>query len=132
MNPAECLILCRFVKAACPQQAIDEYTPDAWSLLLEHVRLEDAKLAVVAITQRSPFCAPAEIIAEVRRIRGKRIAEAGEPTPPAELEGKDAETRAWLRAEKRRLGDGEPASVYGELKSRHLPDIRELMPKVAS
>ncbi len=124
MNAQEAAVLCRFVKAVCPQQAIDEHTPDTWGLLLANVRLEDAKLAVVAITQRSPFCAPAEIIQEVKRIRGKRIAEAEVSVPPPGLNV--LQTTQWLRQEKRRLGDGLPASTYGELKARHLPDMRAI------
>jgi hypothetical protein len=34
MTPAETFILVRAVQGACPQQKIDEYTPDMWHQLL--------------------------------------------------------------------------------------------------
>lgn len=61
------MILARFVKACCPQQAIDEYTPDAWHELLGHLELADCREAAVMVARRQPFVAPAEIIAEVAR-----------------------------------------------------------------
>lgn len=59
----------RYVRACCPQQAIDEFTPDAWHDLLGGYSLADCRAAVAAVTRRQPFVAPAEIIAEVRRSR---------------------------------------------------------------
>ena len=34
MTPQETLLLTRYVKACCPQQAMDDFTPDAWHDLL--------------------------------------------------------------------------------------------------
>ena len=48
MTPHETLLLTRYVKACCPQQAIDEYTPDAWHDLLGDLSLADCRAAVVA------------------------------------------------------------------------------------
>lgn len=62
-------MLTRYVKACCPQQAIDEYTADAWHDLLEDVTFDEAKQAVIAVARRQPFVAPAEIISEVRFTR---------------------------------------------------------------
>lgn len=61
------MLLTRYVKACCPQQAIDEYTPDAWHDLLGNLGLADCRAAVAAVAKRQPFVAPAEIIAEVKR-----------------------------------------------------------------
>lgn len=130
MNAEEAAILCRFAKAACPQQAIDEHTPAMWALLLAEVRLEDAKVALVNVTRSKPFVAPAEIIGEVKRIRAKRIADAGDLTPPPNLT--PLETTAWLREARRRVGDGETVddvAAYGELRARHLPDLRAITQK---
>jgi hypothetical protein len=55
VNANEAIMLCRFVKAACPQQAIDEYTPDAWLILLEPFRYEDCKQAAVELARAEPF-----------------------------------------------------------------------------
>lgn len=132
MNATEAAMLCRFAKAACPQQKIDEYTPDVWLDLLGDLRFDDAKTALLAVAAKQPFVAPAEIRAEVRRIRSKRIADAeASIVPPAELADRPtADTCAWLAAEKRRIGDGElvDPDAYGELKPRYLPDVRELLP----
>lgn len=62
-------MLCRFVKALCPQQAIDTYTPDAWFEVLGHLELADCKKAVVTAARRKPFVAPAEIISEIAAVR---------------------------------------------------------------
>ena len=34
MTPTESVTLCRLAAAACPQQAIDEWTPDIWHELM--------------------------------------------------------------------------------------------------
>jgi hypothetical protein len=73
VNHTEAVILCRYVKALCPQQKFDEYTPDAWYELLGDYLLNDCKDAARTVGQRQPFIAPSEIITEVRRIRDQRI-----------------------------------------------------------
>ena len=132
MNAQEAAILCRYVAACCPQQKIDEFTPTVWADLLIDIRLEDAKEAVRTVLGKQPFIAPAEIIAEVRRVRAKRVAEGeGQLTPPPEAREGEAH-RAWLAEAKRRLGDGELAQEINPpelgLKPRVLSDLRALMP----
>lgn len=73
MTPREMVILTRYVKACCPQQQIDEYTPDAWHDIIGDLALADCREAVKAIATRQPFVAPAEIAAEVKRIRSERL-----------------------------------------------------------
>jgi hypothetical protein len=127
VSPEDSVRLCRYVKACCPQQAIDELTPLAWADHLADVPYEDAKAAAKEITAKQPFVTIAEILAIVRRIRTKRITEAGDLTPPP---GTEAEQRAWLAAARRRIADGGSVdcdAAYGELKPRHLPDMRALM-----
>lgn len=53
------------MRACCPQQAIDAYTPDAWHDLLGDLDVMDCRRAVAAIVKRQPFVAPAEIRAEL-------------------------------------------------------------------
>lgn len=125
MNAQEAALLCRYVRACCPQQAIDEYTPTAWADLLGDVRLEDAKEAVRRVVGRQPFVAPAEIRAEVRRIRAKRIDDHPPLIPPPGLD--DAQERRWLREARWRIGNGEHIdsdAPYGELV---VGSVRELV-----
>lgn len=134
MNANEALLLCRYVRACCPQQAIDEYTPTAWADLLGDIRLEDAKEATRRVASKQPFVAPAEIRAEVRRIRSKRISDHPPLTPPPDLS--ELEQRQWRRQAVRRIGDGERIdcdAAYGELKDRDLSQLRALpAPEAAS
>lgn len=113
MSNAEAVLLCRYAKAACPQQAFDQYTPDAWSDLLGDLRFEDCKEALRNIVQRQPFVAPAEIRDEVKRVRAKRIGDYGPlPDPPHGTDYNEAEYRAYLADTLRRIGDGEIVSRH--------------------
>jgi hypothetical protein len=67
MTHEETVILVRYVRACCPQQAMDEFTPDAWHDLLGGLSLRECREAVAVVARRQPFVAPAEVIAEVRR-----------------------------------------------------------------
>lgn len=103
-------MLVRYVKACCPQQAIDEYTPDAWFDLLGDLSAEDCLRAVRAITQRQPFVAPSEIRDEVRSIRNERLDSGLLPAPTS---GEPAEYIRQLKANAKRVGDGtiEPLAI---------------------
>lgn len=74
MNRQEAVALARYVKACCPQQAIDEYTPDAWHDLLGDLDLDACRQAAARVARRQPFVAPAEIRAEVQTERRERLA----------------------------------------------------------
>ena len=74
MNRQEAVALTRYVKACCPQQAIDEYTPNAWHDLLGDLDLAVCRQAAARVARRQPFVAPAEIRAEVRSERQQRLA----------------------------------------------------------
>lgn len=73
MNNREAVMLVRYVRALCPNQKIDEYTPDAWSDVIADYELDDCRAACVALAARQPFIAPAEIITEVRKTRRARL-----------------------------------------------------------
>jgi hypothetical protein len=107
VTPSETVMLTRYVKACCPQQAMDDYTPDAWHDLLGDLPFADCRAAVVAVAQVQPFVAPSEIRAEVKRVRNERIKDAGGvPAPPAELLDNPPAYRAALRAAATALADG--------------------------
>lgn len=68
--------MAKYIAACCPQQAIDEFTPDVWHDLLGAYSLGECHAAAKIVVSRQPFCAPSEIIAEVRKARA--IAAAAE------------------------------------------------------
>lgn len=108
MTPKETLLLVRYVKACCPQQAMDEYTPDAWHELLGDLGFEDCKTAATAVARRQPFVAPSEIRAEVRQIHSERLARNPVPAPPAELLDDPRAYNEHLAAETHRIITGQP------------------------
>lgn len=107
MIPTESLALTRFVRAACPQQKLDEFTPDAWHELLADLAFTDCKAAVVELAKRQPFVSPAEIRAEVRRARNERI--RADMTDPEYDRDDVAAGLAAIRSRRRALGDGTAA-----------------------
>lgn len=70
MRRTETVKLTRTVKALCPHQAIDEYTPDVWHDVIGHLELADCMSAVAAVNGRQPFIAPSDIIREIAAQRG--------------------------------------------------------------
>lgn len=108
MNAQEAIAVCRYVRAACPQQAMDEFTPQAWADLLTDVRYEDAQEAVRVLVKQQPFVAPAEIITEIKRIGSKRTQKYGtadipEDMPKPRVDASIEEERVAMRAESRYL-----------------------------
>lgn len=106
MTPSETVALTRYVKACCPQQQIDDYTPDAWFDLLGDLEMADCHAAVKVVCKRQPFIAPAEIRAEVRRIRNERLAREPVPAPPHELADEPGAHRDEIRVAVKRIADG--------------------------
>lgn len=129
MTPAEAAALLG-VAAAFDNRKPDADAAQAWALALSGLRFEDCRDAIVAhYRASSEWLMPSAVIAAVKRVRAKRIADVGDLCPPPGLT--EPEERAWLREARRRIGDGEPVRVdFGELKPRHLPDLRELLPRV--
>lgn len=105
MTDEEVIALSKYVAALCPAQRFNEFTPDAWIDVLAPYAAVDARAAVVAVARRQPFVSPAEIIAEITRIRGDRIAAAnlvydGDPNESA------LDSPRSLRALVQAAGDG--------------------------
>lgn len=92
MIASEVLQLCRLVKACCPSQTFDQYTPDAWGLILGRFAFEDAKLAVAAMVSapldpgKSRYLEPGHIIGGIMRLRNTRLQSTAFPEPPAGLD----------------------------------------------
>jgi hypothetical protein len=112
MNPSETVMLARYVKALCPQQKFDEYTPDAWHDVLGDFALSDARAAAAAVARKQPFVSPAEIIGEIKKIRGERAAGFQGPGLSAEVPDADPDdVQAYLsalRGLRTRAADGLP------------------------
>lgn len=83
MTPDECVILARYVRALCPQQKFDEYTPDAWHDVLRDYDLNEATQAAATVARKQAFVAPGEIATEVRKTRRELVAVDAETEPPA-------------------------------------------------
>ena len=106
MNSQEAVLLTRYVAASCPQQPIDEYTPDAWYDALGDLELADCKAAVARLVRTQIFVAAAEIRAEVNRIRKDRLSRAPLPAPSPELTDDPGRYREALAAGIKRTADG--------------------------
>lgn len=132
MNREEAVVLCRMAKAACPQQSFDAYTPDAWAEILKDYRLEDAREALFVVARKQPWVAPAEIIAEVKKIRRKRIDEYGPITPPADLDPDDVPAyRQWWRDVQRAIADGDLQPKELELPKRDMSQMPRVFKRPA-
>jgi len=98
------VLLTRYVKACCPQQAMDEFTADAWYDLLSDLDADECRAAVATVAKRQPFVAASEIRAEVKRAQrdaeGRhRIRDLLNPaTYRKQVEQADARTLAQIQA----------------------------------
>lgn len=127
MTPSETVALTRYVAACCPQQQIDDFTPDAWYDLLSDLEMADCLTAVQEVCKRQAFIAPAEIRTEVRRVRRERLAREIIPAPPPELTDEPGRYKAELEAEIRKIADGRSIEkAIGQLPSETPPHITEV------
>ena len=56
MTHEEVVKLCRYIQAACPSQAFDDYTPEVWAEMLPaRYTLDECRAAVIAIKQRQAY-----------------------------------------------------------------------------
>jgi hypothetical protein len=110
MTPDETVILARYVRALCPQQKFDEYTPDAWHDVLADWPLGAARAAAAAVAKRQPFISPAEIIGEIRKQRDAKADSFQGPGLAAEIPDADPDdVRGYLaavKAQRTRAADG--------------------------
>lgn len=128
MTPEEAVTLCGMTAAACPSQKFNDYTPDVWGEILQDIRFVDAKEAMYAIKRRQPWVDPSEIIAEVKRMRRKRIDEYGPIVPPSSLDPDDtAAYREWWVETQRSIADGDlkPAGELEGLRERPMKQITQ-------
>jgi hypothetical protein len=125
VNPEQTIALARIVKAVCPAQAWDEATPDVWVVLLADVSFTDGQAAVLALGRAQRFIAPADIIAEVARVRDRRL--DGIDVYRCAFPGNPDDWRAelaWWNTCRGRVADGEAPDVVFDmpvLVTREMP-----------
>lgn len=130
MTPAEAQVLLGMA-STFDNRKVDE-TGDAaraWAAALDGLRFEDCRLAIIDHFKTSTeYLMPAMIRVAVRRMRASRIEDHPPLTPPPDLGV--IETNEWLGQQRTRIANGEQIdpATYGELKPRHLPDLRAIMP----
>lgn len=92
--------------AAYDRRKPDNAAATAWLLAVGDLRLDDAKLAVVAhYRDSSEWLMPAHVRAYVKAIRAARVQDAPlQGRPPAD----PVEYGKWLGSERRRIADGSP------------------------
>lgn len=126
MTPTETVALTRYVQALCPQQRMDEYTPDAWHDVLSPYRLDDARQAAAQLAARQPFISPGELVPEIRRIRDTRIGSQQPAYEPPRSDETGAEYIARRRAQLAAIGDGREQPVpVGALTGGPAPEVAE-------
>ncbi|SFY52098.1 zinc finger domain-containing protein [Streptomyces sp. F-1] len=139
MTPDETVVLARYVRALCPQQKFDEYTPDAWHDVLGDLPLDAARTAAAAVARRQPFVSPAEIRGEYLTQRADTAADFQGPGLSAEIPDADPDDvpayLAAIRAQRHRAANGtqmrrRPVAELLACATRTVP--RELPPEVAA
>jgi hypothetical protein len=117
--------------AAFDRRKADDDTAKAWSIALGNLPFVDCRDAIVQHYRKTDdWLMPSHIITAVRKIRRDRLEDAPTLTPPPGLD--PIETIEWLKGARARIAAGEVVdcdAAYGELKKRHLPELRALMPK---
>lgn len=111
MTPSEAIALARYVKACCPQQVIDEFTPDVWHDLLGDLDLAECRAAVAEVARRQPFVAPSEMREEVFRTRAERLHRNPVPDPPAELLDDPEAYRRYVRETRQAIERGDADAI---------------------
>lgn len=109
MTPAEAQVLLSMA-ATVDNRKPDEDAAKAWAAMLDGLRFDDCRIAVVEHYKgSSEWLMPAKIRADVKRIREKRLAETPEPPPPPELSAR--ETIEWTKRVRAAIADGNPPEV---------------------
>ncbi len=110
MNRTEATQLLRAVRAGCAGQAIDEYTPDLWAMVLADYSYADAMHVLVDLLRqplepgKSRYVEPGHIIGGIHRLRRQRLADAPPVDPPSGLD--QVAYRAWLTRQRAAVAAG--------------------------
>lgn len=107
MKPTETVKLVAVVKALCPAQAIDQFTPDAWHEVLAPCDLEDCLRAVRELAGRQPYISVSDIATVVRETRRVNASKHRDRVPLADPDDVAA-YRAELVRNRRAAGSSTP------------------------
>lgn len=111
MTEEDTVLLVGYVRALCPQQRFDEYSPDAWYDVLHDYTLDEAKTAAAAVASRQAFVAPGEIVTEVRKARKARVSVDAETEAPAADPNNVPLYLRQLRSHRRDVATGHAAPI---------------------
>lgn len=128
MNTEETLKVCRLAKALSPAQAVDEYQPEAWHLVLRHWRYADATTALEQLGGEQEWIHVSHIVRRIRKMRRDRVLEFGTlPDPPTSLDPADTEAYSrWLRTTTQAIADGTYEAPAPEAIEGPRRDVLEL------
>ena len=130
MSPDEALRLCRIAKSVSPAQAVDEYTPEAWALILRNVRFVDAQEALAQLGGEQEWIHVSHIVKRVKAMRSDRIKKFGPFEVPDNLTPE--EYARFIETTHRRIADGLPVDVQPTKpmveRPSHVPELEAATP----
>lgn len=108
MNAEQAAHLCKLAKTISPAQAVDEFTPVAWALILEDIRFEDAREALKQLGGEQQYTHVSDVVQRVKRIRRDRVLDFGPlPDPPRHIDPDDQPAHSrWLKETTLAIADG--------------------------
>jgi hypothetical protein len=128
VNAEDATQLCRIAKTISPAQAVDEFTPAAWALILEDIRFVDARQALKELGGEQQFIHVSDIVKRVKRIRRNRVLDFGTlPDPPRHIDPDNvAQHKRWLKETTEAIADGTYQAPAPEAIEGQRRDIRAL------
>lgn len=106
MRPSDTVRLLALVTQIAPAQKVDEFTPDAWHLVVGDLDYDEAREAVIAVARRQAWIAPADVVQEALRARARRPRFDAEYVPDADPDDPDAYLAALRGGRLRHYADG--------------------------
>ena len=130
MKATEVVKIIGIIRTLCPTQKLDEHTPEAWELVLDDIRYDDAAIAVRTLYRErgndqewgGRRIEADDIIREVKRMRARRIDENPLPPPPRN-DMTPVEYIAWRRQITKQIADGNPPPPPAALPQRDMSGI---------
>jgi uncharacterized protein YqfA (UPF0365 family) len=106
MTPTETTRLLHLVVQIAPAQRVDEFTADAWHLVLSDLPYDVAQAAVVQAARTARFIAPADVVAAAKALYAQRPRPQHDPAAVPDADPDDPRAYAEaLRAGRMRTPD---------------------------